>query len=422
MASYLNIFRRALSAVVTILAAGALVAAAAVAAAAAQPTVVVADGTGNQITSYALGSGTPIRQIAGTATGLSDATEVAADRSGNLYVANATGVRVTVYAANATGNVTPIRTISGSSTGLRSPFGVAVDGTGRLYVSNTTGDTITEYAAGANGNVAPVARIGGSATGLAAPRGLALDHAGQLWVLNSDGTVREFTAAASGNAAPITTLSAVRLDFATHIAFDSAGHLFVSGGQGSTSLVEEFAAGATGGDAPIATLGGVHTGLGSVAGLAILPGVEQLLVADTRAHTVNEYRTPADGDTPPLANALPGATLANPTGLLAQAPPTVLAPGTLSGMVGARFSATLTAGGGFGPYAWSLASGVLPAGLALSAAGTISGTPTSTGTTTFSVTVTDQSLPALWRRRRACRSRSSLRFSPRCTSPTAMER
>ena len=71
----------------------------------AQTTVVVADGTGNQITSYALGSGTPIRQIAGTATGISDASEVAADRSGNLYVANATGVRVTVYAANATGNV-----------------------------------------------------------------------------------------------------------------------------------------------------------------------------------------------------------------------------------------------------------------------------------------------------------------------------
>ena len=118
MASYLNIFRRPLLALVLAsLAAGARFAAAAQ----AQPTVVVADGTGNQITSYALGGGAPIRQIAGTATGLSDATEVAADRGGNLYVANATGVRVTVYAANATGNVTPIRTISGSASSL--PFG-----------------------------------------------------------------------------------------------------------------------------------------------------------------------------------------------------------------------------------------------------------------------------------------------------------
>ena len=169
-------------------------------------------------------------------------------------------------------------------------------------MSHTTSNTITEYAPGANGKVAPIATFGGVATDLSEPRGIALDHAGHLWGLNSNGTVREFAAGANRNLTPTTTLSAVRLDFATHIAFDSVGNLFVSGGQGSTSLVEEFAAGATGGDAPIATLRGAHTGLGSAAGLAILPGVEQLLVADTRARTVTEYRSPADGDTPPLSN------------------------------------------------------------------------------------------------------------------------
>ena len=65
-------------------------------------------------------------------------------------------------------------------------------------------------------------------------------------------------------------------------------------------------------------------------------------------------------------------------------PPTVIAPGPLAGIVGSHFAATLTAGGGFGPYNWR-AAGTLPSGLTPSSAGTISGTPTATGTTTFTV-------------------------------------
>src|SRR6185503_10524914 len=41
------------------------------------------------------------------------------------------------------------------------------------------------------------------------------------------------------------------------------------------------------------------------------------------------------------------------------------------------------------PYTWSLNSGTLPAGLSLSAAGVLSGTPTAAGTSNFSIKVTD---------------------------------
>ncbi len=53
------------------------------------------------------------------------------------------------------------------------------------------------------------------------------------------------------------------------------------------------------------------------------------------------------------------------------------------------YSQTLGAAGGTPPYSWALTSGALPKGLALSAAGAISGTPAASGTFQFTVTVTD---------------------------------
>ena len=61
-----------------------------------------------------------------------------------------------------------------------------------------------------------------------------------------------------------------------------------------------------------------------------------------------------------------------------------------AGMAGSAYSDSLQATGGVSPYSWSLISGVLPTGLNLStSAGTISGIPTASGTSSFSVQVTD---------------------------------
>lgn len=62
-----------------------------------------------------------------------------------------------------------------------------------------------------------------------------------------------------------------------------------------------------------------------------------------------------------------------------------------SGTVGAAYTATLAGAGGTAPYtAWAITAGSLPAGLTLaSATGIISGVPTATGTSTFTVRVTD---------------------------------
>ena len=66
----------------------------------------------------------------------------------------------------------------------------------------------------------------------------------------------------------------------------------------------------------------------------------------------------------------------------------VSSPGLPSGTVGVAYFTQLSANGGNAPYSWTT-SGSLPAGLALSAAGILSGTPQTSGTANFAVTVTD---------------------------------
>jgi len=57
--------------------------------------------------------------------------------------------------------------------------------------------------------------------------------------------------------------------------------------------------------------------------------------------------------------------------------------------LGRAYGQSLAASGGTPPYVWSIASGALPAGLSLSALGTISGTPTTLSQTSLTVRVTD---------------------------------
>ena len=62
-------------------------------------------------------------------------------------------------------------------------------------------------------------------------------------------------------------------------------------------------------------------------------------------------------------------------------------------VINVPYSATLTSTGGVGPFTWALASGTLPPGLTISSGGVISGTPTTLGTTSFKVQVTDSQTP-----------------------------
>jgi type VI secretion system secreted protein VgrG len=71
-------------------------------------------------------------------------------------------------------------------------------------------------------------------------------------------------------------------------------------------------------------------------------------------------------------------------------PPLTILPATLPNAgVGSLYSQTIVGSGGTAPYTFIMFSSTLPAGLTLTSAGVLAGTPTTTGTTTFTIRGTD---------------------------------
>ena len=106
-----------------------------------------------------------------------------------------------------------------------------------------------------------------------------------------------------------------------------------------------------------------------------------------------------------------GATATKPLSIVVAAPQLSITTSSLpGGTVGVPYTASVTATGGAGGNTWSVVSGALPAGIGLGADGTLSGTPTASGTANFTVQVKDSSgattTKALtsWSPHRNCRS------------------
>ena len=96
-----------------------------------------------------------------------------------------------------------------------------------------------------------------------------------------------------------------------------------------------------------------------------------------------------DSNSPPATASAPLSIIITPAVLLS-----ITTTSLPSGNVGNAYSATLTAIGGVYPYTWSVTSGTLPDGLHLNAStGAITGTPTTVGTSNFTVQAADSETP-----------------------------
>ena len=135
------------------------------------------------------------------------------------------------------------------------------------------------------------------------------------------------------------------------------------------------ASGGTGGYVWSVSAGALPTGLSLSTGGTISG-------TPTAAGTANFTATVTDSSHQSASKALSIAV--NP-------PLTVTTASLPAGTVGTAYSQTLAASGGTGGYVWTVSGGALPAGLSLSAGGTLSGTPTAAGTANFTATVADSS-------------------------------
>ena len=137
--------------------------------------------------------------------------------------------------------------------------------------------------------------------------------------------------------------------------------------------------GVTGGTAPYScTLASGTLPAGLTLGTnCVVTGTPTAVAVATVNVTATDSANPAHTTTAPViitVNAIPALTF---TGSLPNA------------IVGAAYSQTLQAAGGVGPYTYAVTAGALPAGLSLSSTGTVSGTPTAPGASSFTITATD---------------------------------
>ena len=151
---------------------------------------------------------------------------------------------------------------------------------------------------------------------------------------------------------------------------------------GQTSTAYSATLSATGGVAPYSWTvksGTLPAGL-SLSTAGVIAGTP------TAAGAANVTVQVSDSETMPQTAVSGSLTLAISGGTL-KITSTTADPGT----VGTAYNFQLTASGGVPPYTWAVASGsTLPAGLALSSAGVVSGTPTASGTFNPSIAVTDE--------------------------------
>jgi hypothetical protein len=159
---------------------------------------------------------------------------------------------------------------------------IAVDPSGNLYVQNTADSSIAVFGPTATGTVVPSRKIAGPQAQLNSDGqidGVATDTAGDLYVLCNcvaadNGKpilgIIEFDPAANGNVSPIRSVTTAGMNSnysGTGVAVDSAGTIYISGGKDSNTTIFEFSATASGNVAPANTVTLLYGG--SLTGIAV---------------------------------------------------------------------------------------------------------------------------------------------------------
>jgi hypothetical protein len=158
---------------------------------------------------------------------VTDATGLAFDKDGNLFVSSDEAPGYSIQKITPDGGVSTFVT-----DGLSAPHGLAFDKDGNLYVANAQNATIGKYTPDGIGTV-----FADASAGLAHPADLMFDSAGNLWVTNAyggsngRGSVEKFAPDGTG-----TVFADGVFNVAYGIAMDTAGNVYISNLDGNNVL------------------------------------------------------------------------------------------------------------------------------------------------------------------------------------------
>src|SRR5215472_3541384 len=216
------------------------------------------------------------------------------------------------------------------------------------------------------------------------PAGLALSSSGQITGIPSTVGTSSFTVSVTDSSSPPKSASAnSSITIAAAAASVQITTSSLADGQTDTPYSASLAA--TGGAAPYTW----SVSSGSLPAGLTLSSAGQISGTPTTAAT-SLFTVVVSDSSSPVQNATTNLSIA----ITASVAPLQITTSSLPGGVAdTSYSATEAATGGKKPYSWSISSGSLPAGLTLSTSGEISGTPTTSGTYSFTVQVTDSSSP-----------------------------
>ncbi|MBO2011797.1 Ig-like domain-containing protein [Hymenobacter negativus] len=303
------------------------------------------------------GTGTvTVSLTAGVATDANNTGNAASNAVSVQYAQPVTAAPVVIVPANGSFVSTPTPTYGGTA-----PAGSLI----RLYVDGLVlANTTTANSAGNWAITQPTALTQGSHTVYA--------------------TAQSSGNAVSANSATNTfTVDSVRPSVAISSTTAASGSSTNTTPFAFTVTFSENVTGFVAGD--VSVNNGTLTGFTRVSG-----AVYTFSVTPTTAGIATTVNIPANVAQDQAGNGNTAA--ASAYSLTFQVPTITVAPATLpNGTQATAYSQTLTASGGTAPYTFAITAGALPAGLSLTTAGTLSGTPTGNGTFTFTVTATDAS-------------------------------
>jgi sugar lactone lactonase YvrE len=214
---------------------------------------------------------------------------LAFDATGYLWVVNLIGRNVVAYSPqqlSSSGAPTPAMTLSSTDT-LKNPEGIAFDARGNLWVTSAPAITGDSAAASSLQSFTPIQLSKGGAQtptvtltgpGLEYASAIAFDVSGNLWLTNDRDTIAMYTAgqlATGGAQTPKVIITGAALSGPDGLAFDNSGDLWVANGTGSLSeSIVEYSASqlATGGTpTPVTTLTTNGTSILGTVGLTFYP-------------------------------------------------------------------------------------------------------------------------------------------------------